>query len=256
MKTDVRLMEELEINHKISGGLPVFHQETSGVGDFLVFLEDVFSGCKYKYHRPVLHVECHGCEKRGLRFVDGYLSWSLFGKKLRDINFATKNNLIVTMATCYGLNAYWESLRYDRLCPAWYVMAPQRKAKSGDLSDFFGKFYGVLSNTNNMSEADSLVREVGFVDSVYSSKFILKVLLSHFYSQSGGRRKQNKIEYFVSLMKWLSGNKEISAIRRYRDVAKSMTGLNREVFEKIVTDFLMDVGRLGCDWEDVVRFLK
>ncbi|MDF7815313.1 hypothetical protein [Hymenobacter sp. YC55] len=66
------------------------------------FLKRVVDYVQKKTQLPFLHFEMHGNPK-GLELASGeVMPWSELANYFRNINIATRNNLMVSLATCYG----------------------------------------------------------------------------------------------------------------------------------------------------------
>lgn|GEM_PF-4438214 len=254
-KSCLRLYEDLETLNKVKNGLDVEYINVEGVGDFLFNLEEIFKRCKWLFLRPVIHIECHGDKVKGLDFCDGYLSWNYLGCRIREINYVSGNNLVVSMATCYGVNAYAAPLRHDRICPAWYLVAPDRRVKAGDLLSFYLRFYSELAVSKNMETVDDVVREHGVAKSIYSSRFIVMTLARYLHKQCRGKGKAARVEDIVTLSKWINADMRISSIRRNRAMAKDFFGLDERVFVNVTRRFLLNEERAGCTWNELKDFL-
>lgn len=253
--TDRKLYDDLEIIEKTQEGLPVHIYKLGGIGEFLVSLDLIFNRCKRHGLKPILHIECHGDCDKGLVFRDGFLSWLYLGNRLREINYATNNNLVVSLASCYGLKAYSEALRYDRLCPAWYAVAPVKEAKVGDLESFYRMFYSSISKEANMDIVDEIVSRCPVVESVYSAKFIVIVIARYLHHFCRGRKKKERVETLITMNKWINGNSDIESLRRFRDILKSSISVDEKVFKERTRIFLMDEKRAGCTWAELKSFV-
>jgi len=70
--------------------------------DFEIAVREIIEECKKNEILPYIHFECHGSsEGVSLKSNECY-SWDDFGDYLTRINIACKNNLFVSMASCYG----------------------------------------------------------------------------------------------------------------------------------------------------------
>ena len=255
LKTGKRLYEDLRILNQASNGLTVEYIEVEGIGDFLVQLERIFKNCKWQYQRPALHIECHGDQINGLVFCDGNLSWKYLGERIREINYATGNNLFVSLATCYGLNAYAVPLRHDRLCPAWYMIAPDDEVGAGRLLDFYIEFYSALSNCKDMDLVDGIALKHGVAKSVYSSRLLVFTVFRYLHEFCRGKGKAVRVEDMTTLSKWMSADLRMSAIRRNRAMAKEFFKIDERVFINATRDFLLYEEKAGCTWEDLKNFI-
>ena len=254
-QSGLRLYEDLNVIHKAESGLEVSYIDVMGIGDFLFQLEKIFKLCKWQYLRPILHFECHGDRDKGLEFRDGFLSWKYFGDRIREINYATDNNLFVSLATCFGINSYAVTLRHDRLCPAWYMVAPDERVEAGRLLDFYLDFYSVLSRCSDMELIEEVTQKHGVAKSIYSSRFIVLTVARYLNKLCRGKGKASRVEDMVNLSKWMNADVRVSSIRKTRSMAKDFFRIDERVFIDITRRFLLDEERAGCSWEELKAFL-
>lgn len=94
---------------------------------------------------PILHIECHGSkDKTGLILGDSsFLSWAELKPFLTAINVATKCNLLIVMASCYGGYLGQIVLPTDR-APCWGFIGPTDTVYPDELLSTFNAFYGKL----------------------------------------------------------------------------------------------------------------
>lgn len=99
--------------------------------------------------RPLLHVECHGSQTVGLEFENGSeLSWDELGVLLSQLNIASRFNLFVVVAACYGayLNGQFSPVRPS---PAFCIVAPTEEIDPSDVLRGFREFYSSLFRTGD-----------------------------------------------------------------------------------------------------------
>jgi len=103
---------------------------------------------------PFIHFEIHGSDE-GLGLSNGdYITWNKLKEPLRDINILTKNNLFISLATCFGahlLKIYkpWEP------CPFYGYIGPLKSADNRDLEASYSIFFETLLLENNFAKAIS-----------------------------------------------------------------------------------------------------
>jgi hypothetical protein len=105
--------------------------------------------------RPILHIEAHGLKDgSGLLFLPSgdRLAWPEFADICRDLNEATKNNLVVVLATCQGYEAL---MGIDILRPAPYcfMAGPDRSVMNVELIGATSEFYLEIFRSGSLSEA-------------------------------------------------------------------------------------------------------
>ena len=144
--TGTRLREHIAENN-------IFHQRGLGVElvqadtveRFWACLAQVLQDAKDKAEYPVLHIECHGStDTTGLVLADNsFIGWHQIKPVLTAINVATRCNLFVALAACYGAYLSQIILPTDR-APLWGMMGPTESAKPTDLLGSFFAFYSTL----------------------------------------------------------------------------------------------------------------
>jgi hypothetical protein len=125
---------------------------------------------------PVLHIEAHGSDdKQSLMLSSGeFVNWFELEDIFRKLNVATKCNLLVVMATCFG--AYTSSVisLLDR-APFWGIVGPEKEILPevvfSNLKSFYSDFFqnGASANplktlsSENSSEMKFITSEWFFV---------------------------------------------------------------------------------------------
>jgi hypothetical protein len=101
---------------------------------------------------PFIHFEIHG-SKQGLSLANNELvEWHKLKDILLDLNKKTKNNLFISLATCYGghlLKIYkpWEP------CPFYGYIGPTEEVYPLDLEASFSEFFETLLTENDFAKA-------------------------------------------------------------------------------------------------------
>lgn len=111
--------------------------------DLECLFQRIVESCHIQREVPILHFEAHGCRDKISVGESESLIWSDFLELLRAVNVATRNNLLVTMATC---KSAWSSLSVapDRPCPFCLLIAPIEDVSIGEVEDGFQNFYRTL----------------------------------------------------------------------------------------------------------------
>lgn len=104
----------------------------------------------------ILHLEMHGEEnQRGVVLNSGELmTWLELGDRLRNINIATHNNLMVTMATCYG-GWLLQTISPLLQAPMYFMLGSMNKEgeNENDLLEAYTVFYETLFDTFQIGDA-------------------------------------------------------------------------------------------------------
>ncbi|WP_250528254.1 hypothetical protein [Caballeronia sp. GAWG2-1] len=123
---------------------------TAGMKSALgLILANVESGCL-----PIIQFECHGDALRGFKLGDmgEFMSWTELEVPLRKINNASKCNLGIVMAACFGMFAI-SPLKIDRPSLFYFLIGSQDILTVGELRSQLRAFYGTLFETASLAAA-------------------------------------------------------------------------------------------------------
>lgn len=99
-----------------------------------------------------LHIECHGSQE-GIQLADGSLMpWSRLSPLLANINRASRMNLLVWLACCYG-GYFVLACRYHETVPFAAIVGPGNEIEPYTLLAFASSFYTELCRTRDVTEA-------------------------------------------------------------------------------------------------------
>ncbi|MDF1697632.1 MAG: hypothetical protein P1U56_17435 [Saprospiraceae bacterium] len=229
---------------------------------------------------PHIHLECHGsdygiCLKNNIR-----LTWDNLSELTTEINGLTGNNLVISMALCFG--GHFTISLLNRLnastvsrAPALAIIGPEKEISFGQLENGFSYFFDTFLTTRNLDKAVESLN----INSKYKGKFIYQTCESMYKSLS---------EYFIknSLKQKLSSNENLNKsigelLRAYQNkTGKGATNkqldllkqkmLEKETYLGIIEDmrntyFWIDkypnnesrFGRMEIsNWEEMVSTLK
>ena len=76
--------------------------EISSKNDFKETIKHVRKECINKNIYPYIHLECHGNKKGLVLLSKATINWNNLTDYFLSINKACKNNLFISLATCYG----------------------------------------------------------------------------------------------------------------------------------------------------------
>lgn len=128
--------------------------------EFRSFLEELTYEAANNGVRPLLHVECHGSPSAGIEFKNGStLDWDEWGELLTQLNIATRFNLLVAVAACYGahLNGQYSPVRPS---PAYCIVAPTEEIDAADAMRGFRTFYSHLLQTGDAGIAAKEIAKI------------------------------------------------------------------------------------------------
>lgn len=115
-------------------------------------LNTICNNVLYDELMPILHFEIHGSQE-GLVLKNGEsVKWKEFQEYCRLINIKTSNQLIITLATCWG-SGVWEMIDIGEPAPYWGYIGPKEKIAVGDLMEDFSEFYDCLLTEQSWDKA-------------------------------------------------------------------------------------------------------
>lgn len=136
------------------GGSPpsIAMVRVESAGEFESLIEESAELAGEGGYVPLLHIECHGSNE-GLAFADGSaLTWVAIAKLFTLLNIATRLNLVVMIAACFGVDII-RQMNISGRAPVWGIIAPTDEIQSSHLEQAFSAFYGALFTTGNTSTA-------------------------------------------------------------------------------------------------------
>lgn len=108
---------------------------------------------------PAVHIDGHGAVE-GLLTGDGSLVlWEALWPLFRNLNVATRNNLILTFASCSSAHGIVDKTAADlsRPTPFLVMVAPQKIVLNGTVDAGFEDFYRTLIATGDINAAFDLL---------------------------------------------------------------------------------------------------
>jgi hypothetical protein len=152
-KTGRALRDDLEIIALPYGNNLQVHYKTAQSADELEFLlKELYGYVNLSGRAPMLHIECHG-DADGIQLADGSLMpWARLKPLLVDINLASRMNLFVVMACCYG-GYFAAECRYSEPVPFAWMLGPGKEIEADPLLALNGGFYTELLKRRDVTEA-------------------------------------------------------------------------------------------------------
>lgn len=165
--TGARLHEDL-MSHRAFHGRKLSITLTN-VADRMTFisaLDAIHANVKANGIQPIIHIECHGAEE-GLEMADGSsCNWLDLKPYLVSINTASRCNLLVTLAACFG--AYLtQVINLAERAPFWGMIGPPGPVQAGHLLSNLTAFYTTL--LDHSREAIALPILLEDTDYLYTS---------------------------------------------------------------------------------------
>lgn len=140
--------------------LNVVSLSCSSALEFRRLLDDLIHEAAANGDRPVIHIECHGSQTEGIEFENGStLGWQECGELLTQLNIATRFNLLVVLAACYGayLNGQYSPIKPS---PAFCIVALTEEIDPADAIGGFRTFYTQLLQTGDAGLASSALAKL------------------------------------------------------------------------------------------------
>ena len=121
----------------------VRYTPVSGKDEFFERLDWIVRDAKTNGHKPIIHIEAHGC-RDGLTLGSGdSVPWSELRKHFTEINQITRVNLIVLLSACDGAQLV-QLLQPEDRAPFRLLIGPRRIITAGELEDGCTAFYRTM----------------------------------------------------------------------------------------------------------------
>ncbi len=149
-----KLREDLEIIGSTQAvGLKIQYLRTLTFGDLEKHISRVLNEIKFKGMLPLLQVEGHGLTSEdGLALPQGYCTWTQLKDLITPINVVMGLNLMIVMATCYGLS-FVRAIRTTDRAQSGEFFRPIKELSAGQILADFSAFYVTFFTTRSTSAA-------------------------------------------------------------------------------------------------------
>lgn len=171
--------------------------------DLIERMQTIWMQCQQQRIHPLLHLEVHG-SLDGLVLASGEsITWGELAGMFRQINMVIKNNLFVSMVTCYAARLFGEA-HPDQPAPYFGFIGSWDKIFEGYYDQDFYNFYEYLLSSNDFSKinfAEALrILNQAHQDIIYSVQFgeliferIMKEHHKHLADENHVRARAEKI---------------------------------------------------------------
>ncbi|MBD5217647.1 MAG: hypothetical protein HDS73_04045 [Bacteroidales bacterium] len=195
--------------------------EVNTLAEFRATLADIATEREAIGVGMILHLEMHGADDKSGVVLNSRerMTWQELGDALREINIATHNNLMVTMATCYG-GYLIQNISIDRQAPMYFMLGSMREEYEDDLLEAYTVCYQTLFDTFQIGEAYSTMRRQCGASTDYFWPINEEDI---FYIVYGG---------------YLMVNCTPSAVEQRAKESISRIGMNRAEWRKAIKDFI------------------
>lgn len=122
--------------------------------EFTDLLDSILIEVRTKNIVPVFHFEIHGSTKGLVLKKDDFIEWQFLVEYFRTINSVTKNNLLVTFATCHS-SYLLEEVDLTKKCPFWSFVSTHKTLSNEDIEISYHAFYDALLTKRSIETAVS-----------------------------------------------------------------------------------------------------
>ena len=239
MQTGKRLSEDVAT-------INLFHDRGLEVNLFNVTTKASFIDCLRQLEEeakrgvwPLLHLECHGADgKTGIVLADNsYLGWSELKPYFTAINIATRCNLVIVMAACYGGYLGEFILPTDR-APCWAMIGPTdmvfpQELKSG-FTAFYSQFLGTLNGDKSLESLQSTRLQSGRYYFAPAGAFFKYVFANYFATYNGPMERHRRTKALSRKIWGMDSVRHPGRIALRRQLREE-----KPVFEKYLRHFFM-----------------
>ena len=106
----------------------------------------------YRLVNPIIHFEIHGCQEGFVLNSDELIEWKDLQIRLLELNLLTKNNLFLSLATCYGGHIH-KVISPRMWTPFWGYVGPLDEVFVGQVMAGFQEFFDELLTSLNFGIA-------------------------------------------------------------------------------------------------------
>ena len=260
MKTGSLLHEDLETMEKWHArGLKLDFHNVGCRAELTSLLSAIEQEVRTEEEVPVLHFEMHG-SRHGLALVSGeVITWDELKTHLIQINILTRNNLLITLAACYGAYLSQVLLPTDRT-PCWGLVGPKEEILPCDLLKSYLEFYREIFETGNGSNAlkrlNDAINPKKQTYSLTQCEFFFKLVYSRYLKDNFAPRAL-KVRAGELYLRTKAAGKNV---KHPKEIKKYLLQSREEFFEKHLEHFfMMDLypenrGRFNVTYADVLKF--
>ncbi len=216
-------------------GISSYYKEINSRAHLVKTFDLIVKDCEKNGYYPFIHLEVHGSTK-GIGLKSGALvTWREIGNKLMHINLICRNNLFVSIASCYGgyiVESMLEKLLLGNIgtAPFFACIGPTNTITYGQLEAGYSLFYSELLQSKNLNNAIATLNK----NKIYEYNYKLNTCLKIFQYVVN--------QYLVSVAKRFRSSDDFIIFFRniqklYYQVTKNIINMNdRALLEKIFHD--------------------
>ncbi|RON43373.1 hypothetical protein BK666_20015 [Pseudomonas frederiksbergensis] len=219
----------------------------------IAVLQLVLSECRAGVLCPVLHFECHGDPEKGLYIHASkeYVGWSELVQHLAEINQATRNNVGVVLAACYGFEIS-KFITFTIPCPFNFVIAPQDVIQAGRLQDVVLDFYKTTVKSGDLQ--GGLVALDNQLVLFHCGEWFFSTLASCMITNFNAVARSQMVELMVSNEVAKVGYRNRELLREQRAKAKKFLKSPQNFYRLMSRTFLHN--KIPISYEDFHAFVE
>lgn len=210
----------------------------------LDLLDEICYDVKYGIY-PILHFECHGSIKLIQIGENVFIYWYELQQYLININKATGNNLIITMAACFGIHLI-ETVDANECAPFSILIGPDNSIDERLLLKCFMEFYtrffhnsklfqGYNNSNTILSESNCKVRFQIFSSEIFFYNVFCKYI-NESCNPSSIKRRYNESKNSIEAKRFRRANPNTNRRKHFSQFINS----KEEAFNMLKINFLLD----------------
>ena len=216
-------------------------------------LKLVLTECRAGVLYPVLHFECHGDPERGL-YVHAskeYVGWDELVRHITEINQATRNNVGIVLAACYGFEIS-KFVTFTAPCPFNFVIAAQDVIQVGQLQDVVMDFYKTTVKSGDLQSG--LVALDNQLMLFHSGEWFFSTLASYMIKNFSAVARSEMVEQMVTNEVAKIGYQNRELLREQRAKAKKFLKSPQNFYKLMSQTFLHN--KIPISYEDFHAFVE
>ncbi len=185
-------------------------------------IHEITKHCQKHNASPILHIESHGSLTAIGRRSDPSVQWRALTPHLISLNRATRGNLFITTATCFGASLLNTFTRASEM-PMWGMLGPRTQVLPSDIERGFRAFFQAVIATLDTNTAVEALRAAdrSFPDTWYlqTAELLFAIAFGLYRARHEGPGGRMEVER--TLLKKVQ--------RKDRKAGRSRPGLRSEV---------------------------
>jgi len=205
--------------------------------------------------RPIIHLDMHGDEERGL-FIAAtgeHLPWLDLLDKFRMINIGTDNNLCVVAPVCHAYHAILQ-IKLDQLTPFSLFIAPVHEVTSGFIEERIVPFYQEMFASQDIVKAYRQHLQA-HLDLFSAHRIFVRILINYIVKHCMGQGLRARKEDLISAAINRGTPRNRSNLRKLRSELRTALVPTRALVAKYARPFL-NRHHPGIDVDEIVKLAR